>query len=174
MLFRSILSLSLFNSFSLSLSFPLSNSLSDSLFDSLSLILSLFFFSLSLFLFVVYLSIYLSLYLYLFIYIYIYYLFIYIFLSNYEVLFSLFIFLFISLSIICSPSPLLHSLSGMDPFARRQMWDVIAAVSEKKSVVLTTHSMEVLISQTFLLIFSHRKFLLPTATNIFASIVLSI
>ena len=73
------------------------------------------------------------------------------------------------------PPPLpLHSLSGMDPFARRQMWDVIAAVSEKKSVVLTTHSMEVLISQTFLLIFSHRKFLLPTAINIFASIVLSI
>ena len=31
----------------------------------------------------------------------------------------------------------------MDPFARRQMWDVIAAVSEQRSVVLTTHSMEV-------------------------------
>lgn len=33
---------------------------------------------------------------------------------------------------------------GMDPFARRQMWDVIAAVSEDRSVILTTHSMEVL------------------------------
>ena len=32
--------------------------------------------------------------------------------------------------------------SGMDAFARRQMWDVIAAVSEDRSVVLTTHSME--------------------------------
>ena len=30
----------------------------------------------------------------------------------------------------------------MDAFARRQMWDVIAAVSEDRSVVLTTHSME--------------------------------
>ena len=33
-------------------------------------------------------------------------------------------------------------MAGMDPFARRQMWDVIAAVSEQRSVVLTTHSME--------------------------------
>ena len=36
-----------------------------------------------------------------------------------------------------------HQFEGMDPFARRQMWDLIAAVSEQRSVVLTTHSMEV-------------------------------
>lgn len=32
--------------------------------------------------------------------------------------------------------------TGMDPLARRNMWDVITAVAEDKSVVLTTHSME--------------------------------
>jgi ABC-type multidrug transport system ATPase subunit len=30
----------------------------------------------------------------------------------------------------------------MDPEARRNMWDVIAKVSETRTVVLTTHSME--------------------------------
>ena len=32
--------------------------------------------------------------------------------------------------------------SGMDPEARRQMWNVISAVSLNRSVILTTHSME--------------------------------
>lgn len=32
--------------------------------------------------------------------------------------------------------------TGMDPMARRHMWEVITAVSEDKSVILTTHSME--------------------------------
>ena len=39
-------------------------------------------------------------------------------------------------------SVLAAAAAGMDAFARRQMWDVIAAVSEDRSVVLTTHSME--------------------------------
>lgn len=30
----------------------------------------------------------------------------------------------------------------MDPYARRQMWDVISAVSKQRCVILTTHSME--------------------------------
>ena len=30
----------------------------------------------------------------------------------------------------------------MDPEARRLMWDVISRLSESRSVVLTTHSME--------------------------------
>ena len=33
--------------------------------------------------------------------------------------------------------------TGMDPEARRHMWEVIASVSQSRSVVLTTHSMEV-------------------------------
>jgi ABC-type multidrug transport system ATPase subunit len=32
--------------------------------------------------------------------------------------------------------------TGMDPVARRQMWEVIEAVKRTSSVVLTTHSME--------------------------------
>jgi ABC-type multidrug transport system ATPase subunit len=32
--------------------------------------------------------------------------------------------------------------TGMDPVARRHMWEVITEVSEDKSVILTTHSME--------------------------------
>jgi ABC-type multidrug transport system ATPase subunit len=50
----------------------------------------------------------------------------------------------LAISLIGSPTVLLldEPSSGMDPFARRQMWDVIAAVSEKRSVILTTHSME--------------------------------
>ena len=50
----------------------------------------------------------------------------------------------LAISLIGSPRVLLldEPSSGMDPFARRQMWDVIAAVSEKRSVILTTHSME--------------------------------
>lgn len=32
--------------------------------------------------------------------------------------------------------------TGMDPLARRNMWDVITEVSSDKSVILTTHSME--------------------------------
>ena len=31
----------------------------------------------------------------------------------------------------------------MDPEARRQLWEVIAEVSDQRSVVITTHSMEV-------------------------------
>ena len=31
---------------------------------------------------------------------------------------------------------------GMDPVARRFMWDVIASISKERSVILTTHSME--------------------------------
>jgi ABC-type multidrug transport system ATPase subunit len=50
----------------------------------------------------------------------------------------------LAVSLIGSPRVLLldEPSSGMDPFARRQMWDVIAEVSEDRSVVLTTHSME--------------------------------
>ena len=33
--------------------------------------------------------------------------------------------------------------SGMDPEARRHMWDVISAVSKDRSVMLSTHSLEV-------------------------------
>ena len=32
--------------------------------------------------------------------------------------------------------------SGMDPVARHKLWDLISAVSDTRSVVLTTHSME--------------------------------
>jgi ABC-type multidrug transport system ATPase subunit len=32
--------------------------------------------------------------------------------------------------------------SGMDPYARRQMWTTISTVSKKRCVILTTHSME--------------------------------
>jgi ATP-binding cassette, subfamily A (ABC1), member 3 len=31
--------------------------------------------------------------------------------------------------------------SGMDPEARRQMWDVITEASKKQSLILTTHNM---------------------------------
>ena len=50
----------------------------------------------------------------------------------------------LAISLIGSPFLLLldEPSSGMDAFARRQMWDVIAAVSEERSVILTTHSME--------------------------------
>ena len=33
--------------------------------------------------------------------------------------------------------------SGMDPEARRNMWNVISRLSERRTVILTTHSMEV-------------------------------
>ena len=32
--------------------------------------------------------------------------------------------------------------SGMDPLARRKMWDVIANVARHRSVVITSHNME--------------------------------
>ncbi|CAM9893019.1 unnamed protein product, partial [Hapterophycus canaliculatus] len=32
--------------------------------------------------------------------------------------------------------------SGMDPGARRSMWEVISSLSASRSVILTTHSME--------------------------------
>ncbi|CAN0464305.1 unnamed protein product [Ectocarpus sp. 8 AP-2014] len=32
--------------------------------------------------------------------------------------------------------------SGMDPGARRSMWEVISSLSRSRSVILTTHSME--------------------------------
>ena len=50
----------------------------------------------------------------------------------------------LAVSLIGSPKVLLldEPSSGMDAFARRQMWDVIAAIGEKRSVILTTHSME--------------------------------
>jgi len=50
----------------------------------------------------------------------------------------------LAVSLIGAPRVLLldEPSSGMDAFARRQMWDVIAAVSADRSVVLTTHSME--------------------------------
>jgi len=35
-----------------------------------------------------------------------------------------------------------ESSSGMDPCARRKIWDLIAEVSKNRSVILTTHSME--------------------------------
>lgn len=33
----------------------------------------------------------------------------------------------------------------MDPEARRHMWEVIAQVSEDRSIIITTHSMEVIL-----------------------------
>ena len=35
-----------------------------------------------------------------------------------------------------------ESSSGMDPIARRKLWDLIQQLSTKRSVILTTHSME--------------------------------
>ena len=32
--------------------------------------------------------------------------------------------------------------SGMDPVSRRFMWDLITAERQRRSIVLTTHSME--------------------------------
>lgn len=51
----------------------------------------------------------------------------------------------LAIALVGDPKVLLldEPSSGMDPEARRQMWDVIAAVSENRTVVLTTHSMEV-------------------------------
>jgi ATP-binding cassette subfamily A (ABC1) protein 3 len=51
----------------------------------------------------------------------------------------------LAVTLIGNPKLLLldEPSSGMDPEARRHMWDVIAAVSKDRSVLLTTHSMEV-------------------------------
>lgn len=51
----------------------------------------------------------------------------------------------LAIALIGDPKVLLldEPSSGMDPEARRQMWNVISSVSENRSVVLTTHSMEV-------------------------------
>ena len=40
-------------------------------------------------------------------------------------------------------SPHLPDLSGMDPVSRRHMWDIIMRERAVRSIVLTTHSMEV-------------------------------
>lgn len=50
----------------------------------------------------------------------------------------------LAVALIGDPKVLLldEPSSGMDPEARRQMWNVISAVSQNRSVILTTHSME--------------------------------
>ena len=50
----------------------------------------------------------------------------------------------LAVALIGNPKLLLldEPSSGMDPEARRNMWEVIAKVSETRTVVLTTHSME--------------------------------
>ena len=50
----------------------------------------------------------------------------------------------LGIALIGGPEVLLidESSSGMDPSARRKIWDLIARISENRSIVLTTHSME--------------------------------
>lgn len=50
----------------------------------------------------------------------------------------------LGIAFIGEPDVLLidEASSGMDPLARRKMWDLIAKVAENRLVVLTTHSME--------------------------------
>lgn len=51
----------------------------------------------------------------------------------------------LAVALIGDPKVLLldEPSSGMDPEARRQMWSVIGSVSNARTVILTTHSMEV-------------------------------
>mmetsp|Transcript_13716 Transcript_13716/g.19669 ORF Transcript_13716/g.19669 Transcript_13716/m.19669 type:complete len:287 (+) Transcript_13716:2091-2951(+) len=50
----------------------------------------------------------------------------------------------LGVALIGSPEVILidESSSGLDPMARRKIWDLIAEVAESRLVVLTTHSME--------------------------------
>ena len=50
----------------------------------------------------------------------------------------------LGVALIGSPEVILidESSSGLDPFARRKIWDLIAKAAESRLVVLTTHSME--------------------------------
>jgi ATP-binding cassette subfamily A (ABC1) protein 3 len=50
----------------------------------------------------------------------------------------------LGVALIGSPDVILidESSSGMDPYARRKIWDLISEVAETRMVVLTTHSME--------------------------------
>jgi ABC-type multidrug transport system ATPase subunit len=52
----------------------------------------------------------------------------------------------LAIALVGDPALLLldEPSSGMDPEARRNMWEVITKVSESRTVVLTTHSMEVM------------------------------
>ena len=54
----------------------------------------------------------------------------------------------LGIALIGEPSVLLidESSSGLDPLAKRRMWNLISAVSNNKTVVLTTHSMEEAVS----------------------------
>jgi len=50
----------------------------------------------------------------------------------------------LGIALIGNPSVMFidEASSGMDPLARRKMWDLIAEAAKKRSVILTTHSME--------------------------------
>ena len=50
----------------------------------------------------------------------------------------------LGIALIGNPAVMLidEASSGMDPLARRKMWDLIAEAAKKRSVILTTHSME--------------------------------
>lgn len=50
----------------------------------------------------------------------------------------------LGIAIIGNPKVLFidEASSGMDPVARRKMWELISLIGEQRSVVLTTHSME--------------------------------
>lgn len=50
----------------------------------------------------------------------------------------------LGIAIIGDPKVLFidEASSGMDPVARRKMWELISMIGEKRSVILTTHSME--------------------------------
>jgi ATP-binding cassette subfamily A (ABC1) protein 3 len=50
----------------------------------------------------------------------------------------------LGVAIIGNPNVLFidEASSGMDPVARRKMWDIISTIAQHRSVILTTHSME--------------------------------
>lgn len=50
----------------------------------------------------------------------------------------------LGVALIGNPDVILidESSSGMDPYARRKVWDLITEVAETRLVILTTHSME--------------------------------